>query len=348
MKVFTMQPETLAHLGNMWGMMEDNLSPLFNTKLGKGNDEEIDKLKKDGILDSDGQPANKYVSCFSGLKDAKFRTVISMTGNGADFEIQAFEDDNGNKASILATSEGLEIQSVPDLEMFKTAVSQYTGQSLIKSSDLKLSQVSNVIIGLTAIIDASRNHLMKTFFEKDEEAIVCSESDIKEVIEESSDNGQYLTMYVKALSGKADMNLEDAMVQLEKLDYVKSVSGGWTLSDEIAQMILGWFSIENFIQISMTRKNKNNTLDQLDVWILQFGIHDLIAVEREKGNITLKTISAAELFGLMEQTMKAKDILSQIPEQIMKESNDDKQFCSNCGKPIPKGARFCGECGKPV
>lgn len=348
MKVFTVQPETLAYLGNQWGMSEDNLSPLFNVKLGKGNDKEINRFKKEGILDSNNLPTSKYESCFSALKDAKFRTAISMTGNGADFEFQAFEDDKGNKASILATFEGLEIQSTPDLEMFQTAISQYTGQSLIKSSDLKLSYDLNVMVVLAAMIDVSRKYLMKTFFENENQTIICSESDIKEALEESSDNGQYLTMYVKAMSGTANIDVNETMVQLEKLTHVNAISGGWTLSDEIIQMIMGWYSIENFVQISMTRKNMNNSLDQLNAWILQFGIHDLVVLERQKNIITLRTISGGELFGLMEQTIKTKDILSQIPEPTMEESYDEKRFCSNCGKPITKGARFCGECGEPV
>jgi hypothetical protein len=343
MKEFLIQPETLAYLGNNWGISKDNLSLLNNTKLGKGSNEEISKLKINGVLDSDSQPSKKYIPCFGALKDAKYRSVISMVGNGADFEIQSYEDKSGNKAIVLATSEGLEIYATPELEMFQTAISQYLGKSLIKSFDLKISDEFNIVIALAAVIDVSRKQFMKTFFEDKNQTIVCSLSDIESVFVDSINNGQYLTLYLKALSGLEKIDISQSIKHLEKTGYVKAVSGGWILSEEIAQIIQGWLSIENFVQIAITRKNTDGSLDQLNAWILQFGINDLIAIERKENTMMIRTISSEELFSLIEQSIDAKGILYIIPEPNIKE-----QFCSNCNKPIPKEAKFCGGCGQQV
>lgn len=359
MKAFVIQPETMAYLGTKWGMKAGVLSPLYNDKLGAGSDKDISRLQNEKVLTSDLEPAKGYEDCFQVLKNAKYRLVVSLTGRGADFEYHVYESESGKSIGVLATAEGLKIGEVNENGDFEDVLKQYTGFSFIKSSHFEMDVERKHVQGLVAVMDSVRASKLKSFYETSSNKTAVETSDIERALNHSKSNGEYIGLYANALCGESSLSLDESLRDLESKSILSSSGGGWSLKSEIEQAVSTWLIMDNFIQLSAVRKGKSGTADHLNVWILQFGMHDLLVLECKEKIFSLKTITSGEVYGLMNDMYSVSKMFSSIPEragtqepvksQVPTTSQDQSgDACSECGKSLKPGAKFCSSCGAKV
>ena len=282
---------------------------------------------------------------------------VGLINLDSNFEIALYcGNEPGALVAMYDTQEGVVIESPYENASTLEGLSQYTGQSIIKSTEVNWHLTSDEALIITGLIDLERRSIGRTGVWELESSKITKHELMTSLDEESSVND--LRTYILALT--------EAKVSPESLDVILrgllekeliEMDEHITLSGEAMGIALRFFSVKNMIRISTGYDSGSQTYGS-ELVILQDGVTDLLSLDVRSDSVLIRSVSSLEILDLLNAynedpqkwlksvygDLKKSAQVSEAKVQVAEEN----VFCVKCGTKKVGEARFCSKCGNNI
>ncbi|WP_461207896.1 zinc ribbon domain-containing protein [Clostridium sp. DL1XJH146] len=343
------------------------LSPLAYGHKEKLDNNDMSGLVSAGVLQSNGKISEEFNEIYKILAQAKAYVRLRFF-NGIDLlEYTNYFSMNEQKSALIQTkNKGVNI-SITNIDKITDIITQFSGQSLVKSSDFNEELDKNQAIVLFALIEIYRRNYFnilangESFENSNGENLKIKEaysSDIIQLINSKENNFHNVLAYLMNMIEYKDNELDikaidNCLHDLEIKKIIEKSNSGYILSENTRILADRMLLIQNVCSLNVGRACIDDTVISLGVIYLQFGINDIISLEVNNGKIVIKSVATIELIESIRYFFKDGNALldaeKEITSKLTEDNNSDTiNFCPFCGNKITEGYNFCGECGKPI
>lgn len=267
------------------------------------DEEQKDNLIRQGIIDESGNLSPQPYSVFKMLAGATSYARVQIIG--VDAPVDKIVYSNGvQRCSMDAMSECFSLTYPPLDESVGFALSEYTGTSRFINVpfNIKLS-VTGARTFLLAL-DVMRQRVLKTLTRL-EAAFTFTISDLLSEYH-APHTLFHLSKLLDDLVGTDSVEenaIEKGLSMLVNLNLVVQSKEGWLFTDFAMSLATQLLIPEYHFNITHGAVESDTTVVKSECYVSVFGIHDLLYIDQDNGDIVIETMNGTDLYMILMNAM---------------------------------------------
>lgn len=294
---YRLKPEEFGWLSQLF---EDAapISPLtlFADKKASFGVDNKNHLITQGIIDADGNLAAQPYTVFKSLAEAKAYTRVRIIGVDAPID-KIIYTDGTMRCSVDAGPDSLSVTYPPVDETVGYTFSEYTGTSRFInvpfSVKLPLDTARTFFLALDVV--RQRNLVLLT---RTKAPLAFTASDL--MAEQNALHTMFHTSAVlESLVGPSKLTAADLETGLEALlasGLVMKTAEGWLFTDSAMALAMQMLIPEYHFNITHGTVESTTSVVKSECYVSLFGIHDLLYIDQDDGDIVIETMSGSDLY----------------------------------------------------
>jgi len=317
---------------------------LFANIKAKPDGSELESLTKKGIIVGDGY-SPEALEILNGISNPKKCNRLIIQND--NFIIEKYSYPLGDNLILVENDSGeLNITKITDLENTVLSLSALFSLSEIKTTDVKVSLKPDEMVLLLTLIDIYRKNTLKNYVGEKNEAESVSLAEIQSELAKGFENGlaQALTKNFKSTKKPSKEEAEKLLESLIKKKYVV-LNKGYTLNNSLSFMATNFLIPHSMIMSEIFEiTDKEEYYNSVSLFIVA-GIHDVISIIFDIGEINLTAISPSQMLAALTQFMYCPSIVEEAPIKpvAVKPALPDSSWVCACGH--TNTGNFCAGCG---
>ncbi|MCL7413995.1 MAG: hypothetical protein M8353_10350 [ANME-2 cluster archaeon] len=311
---FTVKPELLGAIGNLWDGELSELSPFKYGKTSSITNEHKTELKKIGICDNNGKITDKVKPAIEVLANARAFTRIYIHNGLNIFEYISYFNADGNAASVTNDSGDQLINYPAPNNGILENIRQNIGETIYRNSDFECDIKSSEALVLAAMMDIQRKTFMSDIVdEKETGAISMDIGRIQSMLSGNAKNYQWLTYIIRdMMEGKAfnsSEKIEPVLDSLVKIGYVTRHNGGYRLTQDTLLLSRRMLLLDTFLTLTSGRIGRDGKVVIVGFTGIQSGVHDLLFIDANKDSILIDAVSSAVMLDYVSHFLEPSGAL---------------------------------------
>lgn len=352
---YQLDSNALRGLGGLLPGQKTKISPLRSPSESRLTDDQVGKLHKSGILDSNGRISASCLPALETLASAQTLSNLLFFDGSKIIEYTCFFSPDGEKTVALTdTDEGLFLEEPAQIDGFIKFLKELTGESSVCNMEYDNEFNAQEAYLLATLIDLHRQSIMRSFVEKSNTIMVdFSVPMILDEIAAAKDNSQWLAPIVKHMlnmsSPPSEANLLNSLDTLVASKQITRTGEHIRLGEKAELLANRFLVINNIVRLSSIREIEDGDPLLVGLNCLQSGVYDLLMLNQTGLKIEFTTISAANLLAYVSTFFSDMNIVNLLFKEISEiaeaASTQQGAICPVCGTRGRSGAKFCINCG---
>lgn len=279
---------------------------------------------------------------------------IRLINFDTNYEVGLYcRDGEKGITALYDTQEGVAFEYPFDTSSWLEGMSQYTGQSILKSTDINWDLTVDEAIVICAVMDLMRSKIKAAA--QDDAGDSISMLELKSYLQNEGGTDDFST-YVSTITEKAvsSVDAEQALAGLKEKNLLGGSSTIELMYDALSVCVR--FNVfKNVLRITTAYDDGDKGISS-ELMVLQDGVTDMLAFDVRSDRVLVRSVSALEILDIMNQYGEDPlGWLSKMFEEVQSPKKDTVApapaeeavaFCPNCGTKRQQGSKFCGNCGK--
>ncbi|MFA9424643.1 MAG: hypothetical protein ACERLG_13770 [Sedimentibacter sp.] len=289
-------------------ILENNKIGFFSNVNYNSDGTEESTLKQKGIY-KDGKISAKDYEILKIV--AKPERCTRFILKDKEFLVEKYAYKSANTLILAENDNGDMIFDIPD--NFNTTIielSEFTGMSNIKTSDIDVLLLDDEMLVLLAIVDIYRKKTMYSYWGQEIEYII-SLAEIREMIDNPIQNGllkMIINNYNYAVP-KAEI-IENILERLVDKKIIES-KNGYALSKGYEAFATGFLIPQTVVMLETFNINEKEEIAIAGMLCVSAGLHDVVSFVFMDGEIQITSMTGSYMLEIVESFLKCPDILGQ-------------------------------------
>ena len=295
---FTLQPELLGAIGNLWDGELSEISPFMYGKTSSITKEQQSELKKLGICDNNGKIIDDVLPAIDVLANARAFTRIYIHNGLNIFEYISYFGANGDVASITNDSGNQLVNYPAPNNGIVESIRQNIGETIFRNSDFECEIKGSEALVLAAMMDIQRKTFLSDIAdEKETGATTMDVKRIQDMLSSNAKNYQWLTyiirdmMEVEAITSPE--GIEKVLDSLVKMDYVAKHDSGYILTQDTLLLSRRMLLLDTFLTLTSGKIGDDGKVVVVGFTGIQAGVHDLLFIDANEDIVLMDAVSSA-------------------------------------------------------
>jgi hypothetical protein len=304
---FLLATDLLPILSHLAGKGSGPLSPWQRWEaVPEINEAAWEKLKSADLCEDTGRLKTEASATIDKLlKPSRMVRLRLMTGPSALEHLIYFCGPQAEAVGFTSTGEKLLVRDPAPLEQILRGFFEYWGYSNLVSSGLNLKLEPKVAIVFAALADLHRRQsLADRAAMQPVRNLLYSPAQIREGIEKTPGDGQWLVAAVRSLTGHNDSLAEDEIQEnLEKLLQIKVAmkkDGSYALDEDGLSFANNFLLAAQVLRLDVCTQDPAGTVTRSGMVCMQAGLHDNLYLDQEGKMVVLEAISSKRVVDMIE------------------------------------------------
>lgn len=310
---FTLRPELLGAVGNLWGAKLSEISPFNYGKTSSVTGDEQSELTALGICDNNGKISDKVLPAIELLADARAFTRIYLHNGLNIFEYISYFDASGNAASITNDSGSQMVDYPAPNNGIIENIRQNIGDTVYRNSDFECEIKSSEAMVLAAMMDIQRKAFLSDIADgKETEASRIDIGRIESLLSGNAKNYQWLTNIIRDMTKHeafTSETIEPVLDSLVKIGYAARNNGGYVLTRDTLLLSRRMLLLDKFLTLTSGRIGNDGKVVVVGFTGIQAGVHDLLFIDENNDIVQMDAVSSAMVLDYVSHFLQSAGAL---------------------------------------
>lgn len=297
---YRLKPEEFGWLSQLF----DGASPispltLFADRKASFDVDNKTHLITQGIIDEEGNLAAQPYTVFKSLAEASAYTRVRIIGVDAPVDKIIYWGGN-SRCAVDAGPDSLYVSYPPVDETVGYIFSEYTGTSRFVNVPFNVKLPRDTARTFFLALDVLRQRNL-TLLTRANAPLTFSPADL--LAEQNASHTMFHSISVlDALIGESKLDLAGMEAGLEALmvaGIVNRSATGWLFTDSAMALAMQMLIPEYHFNITHGSVESSSSVVKSECYVSLFGIHDLLYVDQDGGDIVIETMSGSDLYLIM-------------------------------------------------
>lgn len=304
---FLLATDLLPVLAHLAGMGSEPLSPWRRWEAVTEVDEAAwEKLRAAELCEETGRLKADAAATIEKLrKPSRMVRLRLLTGPSVIEHLIYFCGQEAEAVGFTSAGEKLLVRDPAPLEQIVRGFYEYWGYSNLVSSGLNLKLEPGAALVFAALADLHRRQsLAQRAAMQPVRHQLYSPSQVREGIEATLRDGQWLVAAVRTMTGQDEFLAEDAVTEnLEKLlqlQVVMNKDGNYALEGDGLAFANNFLLAGQILRLEVFTQNQAGNVTRSGMACMQAGLHDNLYLDREGETVVLEAVSSKHVVDMIE------------------------------------------------